>query len=976
MAHAQVVTNPPTPFTNTGTINQLIFNDGATHVGDVTNAASGQINFSTPTGGAAVLVNNATTIGNLINNGAISSTATGGVLEGIDTGQGTVASIINNGNITVTGTAAANIGINVGVTTGPVINSGTTTVIGSGASVGVRLLAAPNQDFINSGTLTVSTDVNGANPNAFALLSSNRVTNTSTGTINVSATGTNGFADLFIAGGPGRFQNDGTINVTGAAALGASYLFNSQGAFVNNGTMNITATSPASGNAAAVTWVANLNGTFNGGITNNGTMNVTGAQGPVVLTPYLGGPSAIALSSGLTGQPALSNGGTLIGGITNNGTMNVTGTKSGATGIGFVPVVAIGGTTWSIDAITNNGTMNIKAPITSTGILLENLSGQTMTIGSVTNTGTINATSGIAVFGATITNGITNTGTINAATAINMSGDTTATIINQAGGALNGAVAMSAANGDVLNIMAGTMNGQVTGGATTLLNMTGGTLVVGPTTNDSVGTFRQTGGTLAYNVTPSTMVYGTVTSANPALYGGTFQVNEGAGVYAKSQTYQDVLKAPSAAGAHTVTSASPAFTAALVPGSAGGNKSLVLNFNGFGSVGGLTSNERATAGGLDALIAANPTGAAAAFAGAFAGLNAAQLASALDLVSGEIHASAQTELLNDSLFVRSGILDRLRQAGYASAPGELNALGYAGPALAYQGGPDFPIKAPPAARPDYGLTFWAQAVGAPRGRFDGDANAAGLTRDYEGFLTGVDRRFGDWRLGVAGGASHASLNVDARASSATIDTATLAGYAGGMLGGFNVRTGAAYSWSSVDTTRSIAFPGFADRTTARYDAATAQVFGEVGYGMRFGGFAVEPFAGLAWVNVHTDSFAEAGGGAALNGASNDENVGYSSIGVRAATAFTLMNGTVLVPRAAVAWEHAFGDVNPTATLAFQGAVGSFGITGTPLARDAAVVEAGLDWRVRPNIKLGVSYFGEFGDKVSDNAAKGMFTWNF
>src|SRR5499427_5809811 len=281
MAHAQVVTNPPTPFTNTGTINQLIFNDGATHVGDVTNAASGQINFSTPAGGAAVLVNNATTIGNLINNGAISSTATGGVLEGIDTGQGTVASIINNGNI---------------------------TVIGSGASVGVRLLAAPNQDFINSGTLTVSTDVNGANPNAFALLSSNRVTNTSTGTINVSATGTNGFADLFIAGGPGRFQNDGTINVTGAAALGASYLFNSQGAFVNNGTMNITATSPASGNAAAVTWVANLNGTLNGGITNNGTMNVTG-------------------------------------------------TKSGATGIGFVPVVAIGGTTWSNDAITNNGTM-------------------------------------------------------------------------------------------------------------------------------------------------------------------------------------------------------------------------------------------------------------------------------------------------------------------------------------------------------------------------------------------------------------------------------------------------------------------------------------------------------------------------------------------------------------------------------------------------------------------------------------------
>src|SRR5215831_1438286 len=57
----------------------------------------------------------------------------------------------------------------------------------------------------------------------------------------------------------------------------------------------------------------------------------------------------------------------------------------------------------------------------------------------------------------------------------------------------------------------------------------------------------------------------------------------------------------------------------------------------------------------------------------------------LDLVSGEIHASTQTELLNDAIFVRNAILDRLRQAGFASAPGDLNALGYAGPALAYAG---------------------------------------------------------------------------------------------------------------------------------------------------------------------------------------------------------------------------------------------------------------------------------------------------
>jgi hypothetical protein len=36
-AQAQCVTNPPTPYTNIGTIQCVTFNDGATHTGDVTN---------------------------------------------------------------------------------------------------------------------------------------------------------------------------------------------------------------------------------------------------------------------------------------------------------------------------------------------------------------------------------------------------------------------------------------------------------------------------------------------------------------------------------------------------------------------------------------------------------------------------------------------------------------------------------------------------------------------------------------------------------------------------------------------------------------------------------------------------------------------------------------------------------------------------------------------------------------------------
>jgi uncharacterized protein with beta-barrel porin domain len=48
-----------------------------------------------------------------------------------------------------------------------------------------------------------------------------------------------------------------------------------------------------------------------------------------------------------------------------------------------------------------------------------------------------------------------------------------------------------------------------------------------------------------------------------------------------------------------------------------------------------------------------------------------------------------------------------------------------------------------------------------------------------------------------------------------------------------------------------------------------------------------------------------------------------------------------VPRGTLQWQHAFGDVTPVTGLAFQGTGRSFTTAGIPIARDAALVEAGL-----------------------------------
>ena len=85
---------------------------------------------------------------------------------------------------------------------------------------------------------------------------------------------------------------------------------------------------------------------------------------------------------------------------------------------------------------------------------------------------------------------------------------------------------------------------------------------------------------------------------------------------------------------------------------------------------------------------------------------------------------------------------------------------------------------------------------------------------------------------------------------------------------------------------------------------------------------------------------------------------------------------VLVPHASAAWQHAFDNVTPNATLSFASTGIGFGITGVPLAENSALVEARLDLNLSPTATLGVSYSGQLANNLTDNAVKGRFTWLF
>ncbi|SHO67031.1 outer membrane autotransporter barrel domain-containing protein, partial [Pseudoxanthobacter soli DSM 19599] len=101
-----------------------------------------------------------------------------------------------------------------------------------------------------------------------------------------------------------------------------------------------------------------------------------------------------------------------------------------------------------------------------------------------------------------------------------------------------------------------------------------------------------------------------------------------------------------------------------------------------------------------------------------------------------------------------------------------------------------------------------------------------------------------------------------------------------------------------------------------------------------------------------------------------------TLGIRAATEFALGNGATLVPHLSLGWQHAFGDVNTSAALAFTSGGTPFSVAGLPIARDTAILGAGIDYDFTDKVSASLSYNGQFASGVSDNAFKGSLNIRF
>ena len=947
-------------------------------------------------------------------------------ISGVTTGSSSIQSLngagtvalggntldITNGNATFGNTFSGVASGSGGLT----VSGGTETLTGANTYTGDTVVASGaglNLPGSVTGALTTAgtTDVDGGTVAGLT---------TNSGTLTAEK---GKLADVANNGGTATLSDTTAGAVTNAAGATFSATGGTIASAANSGTMTLGAGNTVSGDVTQTAGSLKLDGnTVDGTVAaNGGTFDVASAGSTA---GSLSGTASGTLDGTLDLTKASS---TYSGGMSGSGGLTVSGgtetlagtnTYTGATTISEGTLqLGTGGTNGSLSgssAIHNNGTLmvdrsnatTLAQTIDGTGRIMQTGLGQTTLSGVNTYSGGTDIQAGTLI-GTTSSFG---SGAIVDESALVVDQDSDGTLANTLNGqgsfTKTGSGLVEIARDDsaftgATNVMAGTLSvdGSLANSSMTVSNS--GTLAgsgtVGATSVASGGTLSPAGnavGTLTVNGDLNMVAGSTLASNGIAQTTGSTQVING---LSYQQMTSDLVKV---AGAATLSGGTVDFTVAGAPalkygqvytlvsttnGVTGKYDALVTNLqNNYTfisptlvytgddvdlmmqrndtsfSEGGDTRNERETGHGLDHLPENSPV------VQAMEQLNGNDARKGLNALSGEVHASARTALIQDSFFVRQAALDRLDTADCDGSFVD-STIHTASLKKGREDGHCYSDRA----------VLWGEAYGS-LGHNSGDGNAASMHHATTGFVLGADTSlFDTWRVGGLVSYGRSMFDIKSgRNSSGHSNNVTIGGYAGNHWGNLNLRLGATYTWDMISIRRNVSFPGYSDRLSSGYLGGTAQGFGELGYKFRMGHTTVEPFGNVAYVNLHTDGFHEHGGAAALRGKGTDTGVTFSTFGVRASSTFKAGN-LLLTPHGSLSYRHAFGLTTPTTHELFAAAGnGDMDIAGVPLSTNSAVVDVGLTAKLTNRIDLGLSYIGQYGNQSVDSGARANFRWKF
>ncbi|CAI1075127.1 Extracellular serine protease precursor [Serratia marcescens] len=365
-----------------------------------------------------------------------------------------------------------------------------------------------------------------------------------------------------------------------------------------------------------------------------------------------------------------------------------------------------------------------------------------------------------------------------------------------------------------------------------------------------------------------------------------------------------------------------------------------------------SGNQWNTAGALSTLAQRGPS---LALYNSLLLLSAPEAREAFNQLSGEVYPSMQSNLIAGSTQLFNVLNQRmLRLFDNDSLPVPPLAMSLVQPAQAQNSG------------------VWGQTFSS-WGRNSGNGNVGKLDGNTTGFLLGADRKLADHNVRIGGyfGYSRGDYDVDSRRSKADTDNYHLGLYAAGQQDAFSLRGALGYTWHKIEGKRNVDFSGFSDRLKSDYDANSLLAFTEAGY--RFGQpeMNVEPFINLSYIRLHTDSFQESGGAAALSVRNETMNTFYSTLGVRGVT--ELPKNVSLY--GSLGWQHAYGDKNTSSRMAFAGS-DAFVTQGQAVDDNVMVGDIGVSVKLSRAATLDVGYQGQFGADTRVNSVNANLRWSF
>ncbi|OOL17289.1 hypothetical protein AL01_08065, partial [Bombella intestini] len=1002
--------------TNSGT---MTLAGGNTTSGNVTNKDKGTLTLDGSTingtlthdGAGLTVTSNNATAGSLAgsSNGTLDGTlhlnnATG-TYNGSLSGHGGLA--IDKGTETLTGkqaytgdtTVAQNGGLNLaGSLAGALANSGTTT-LQDGSSVAGDVT---NSSILNATNATLSSALDNSGKATLTNSKAGDVTNAAGATFNATggsqASATNS-GTMTLAGGNATSGNvtnkdKGTLTLDGSTING-TLTHDGAGLTVtsNNATVGSLAGS-SNGTLNGTLHLNNATGTYNGSLSGNGGLAIDKGTETLTGKQAYTGDTTVAQAGGLnlagslagalanSGKATLQDGSSVAGDVTNSGTGNLTATNAKLNNVTTDGTLLLDkGTTVANKLAANGGTFTIGEGGASVGSLAGNGTSQgilndtlTLTKAKDNYAGSLSGNGGLTIAGGTEV--LTGNSTYSGPTMIQ---NQAMLEVDGNNGLASGLVTVG--NGATLRgigtvgstqvasegvIAPGTIgsntpstlhiNGDLTMAQGSILRIRG----TSDTTGQTIDTAKGTG----YQEVASDRL---AITGKANLQGGTLDLqlkNAGLGL-TYNQAYRILTATGGVSGqfdAKLSSNLAPQY-AYLDPTFAYSADAVDIVMrrkpNSF-SIVGETRNQITAGHGLDRLDQTS------ALSQAMTGLTKTQARQALDNLSGELHASIRTALIQDSFYIRNAAMNRLANSDCD--------YGRNGQSLY-----DLKTHQKNGACSSDHAVLWGQAYGG-LGHNGGDNNAALMHHNTAGFIMGADApiNHSNWRVGGLLSYGHSQFNVQrGRSSSGNSNNISVGAYAGTHWGRVNLRLGAAYSWNVINTRRQIAVGDYGGRVNSGYLGGTAQTFAELGYKMRGEHGVFEPFMNVSYVNMQTNSYREHGNEAALRSRGTDAGVTFSTFGFRAATKLNI-GRTIFTPHLTAAYRRGFGRLGSRQheSFATTGGSSSMDVAGVLLSDNAAIIDTGVTASLNDHVDLDLSYIGQYGNQSTESGATGSFKMKF